>query len=162
MAAVQRLKWFREKDRYAAYPVGAEHPRRCVFIWPNVGRKGSWAWTAVWDGWFSATGISEGKQEAADAATQAWWELVATPIPRDVENEIAVLVARAPVMPPPNSLLSEDREYLVTLNRALATLYAAELRNDRLPQPIKNLMENLSAELYRRRVQAEPAEQHHP
>jgi hypothetical protein len=83
---------------------------------------------------------------------------VAAPIPRDVEGEIAVLIARAPVMPPPNNLFSEDRDYLARLHRALALLYAAELRSEQLPAPIKNLMENLSAELYRRRLNPEVAE----
>lgn len=98
------------------------------------------------------SGVAESKQAAADAATEAWWSLVMAPIPRDVEHEITVLVARAPVMPPPNSLLNEERDYLVRLNRALALLYAAELRSEQLPPPIKNLMETLSSELYRRRI----------
>ena len=158
MAATPRLKWIREKDRFAAYPVGHDKPRRAAFIWPNTARTGSWAWTTIWDGWFAESGTGETKQEAADAATGAWWRLVATDIPRDVETEVAVLVARALVMPPPNSLFSEDRDYLVKLNRALAALYAADLRGERLPPPIKNLMENLSAELYRRRINTEIAE----
>lgn len=141
----QRLKWIKEKERFAAYPVGFDQPRRYASLWPNTGRTGSLAWNVI-------TGISESKQEAADAATEAWWRLVVTPIPRDVEHEIAVLVARAPVMPPPNNLFSEERSYLVQLNRALALLYAAELHSQQLPPPIKNLMETLSAELYRRRI----------
>ena len=144
----------REGYRFSAYPVGFDQPRRFASIWPNVGRSHTWAWNAGWEGWFTASGVGESKQEAADAATEAWWRLVVTPIPRDVEGEIAVLAARAPVMPPPNSLLTEDRDYLVRLNRALAQLYAAELRNGLLPRRIKNLMEALSAELCRRRVRA--------
>lgn len=158
MRVLQRLKWIREKDRFAAYPVGHDMSRRGAFIAPNTGRTGSWTWTAIWDGWFAESGIGETKQEAADAATEAWWRLVGTDIPRDVETEVAVLVARAPVMPPPNSLFAEDRDYLVRLSRALASLYAAELKAERLPPAIKNLMENLSAELYRRRINAEVAE----
>ncbi|WP_316358961.1 hypothetical protein [Devosia sp.] len=152
MAVVQRLKWFKEQQRFAAYPVGFGPHHGCAAVWPNIGRYGSWAWSVIWDGWFGEDGIAESKQEAADAATAAWWKLVATPIPRDVESEIAVLIARAPVMPPPNHLLTEDRDYLVRLNRALALQYADELRSGQLPGPIKNLMESLSAELYRRRV----------
>lgn len=57
-------------------------------------------------------------------------------------------------MPPPNHLLTEDRDYLVRLNRALALQYADELRSDQLSPPIKNLMESLSAELFRRRLNA--------
>lgn len=155
MQVLHRLKWIREKDRFAAYPVGFDQPRRFASIWPNTGRSQTWAWNAIWEGWFGASGIGESKQEAADGATEAWWRLVMTPIPRDVEGEIAVLIARAPVMPPPNSLLTEDRDYLVRLNRSLALLYAVELRSDQLPPPIRNLMESLSAELYRRRVAAE-------
>ena len=158
MPVLQRLKWTKQQDRFAAYPVGFDQARRFVSIWPNPGRSNTWAWNAIWDGWFAESGVGESKQEAADAATEAWWRLVATPIPRDVEGEIAVLIARAPVMPPPNSLFSEDRDYLVRLNRALASLYAAELRSEQLPAPIKSLMENLSAELYRRRLNPEVAE----
>lgn len=149
---LQRLKWVKEKDRFAAYPLGLDLRLRYASIWPNTGRTGSWAWNAIWDGWFSSSGVAESKQAAADAATEAWWSLVMAPIPRDVEHEITVLVARAPVMPPPNSLLNEERDYLVRLNRALALLYAAELRSEQLPPPIKNLMETLSSELYRRRI----------
>ena len=56
---------------------------------------------------------------------------------------------------PPNSLLIEERDYLVQLNRSLALLYSAELRSGHLPAAIKNLMESLSAGLCRRRTDAE-------
>lgn len=154
MATIQRLKWVKEKQRFAAYPVGVGPHYGCAALWPNIAQHGTWAWSVTWDRWFNETGIGGGKQDAADAATAAWWKLVATPIPRDVESEIAVLIARAPVMPPPNHLLTEDRDYLVRLNRALALQYADELRSQQLPPPIKHLMESLSAELYRRRVDA--------
>lgn len=68
-----------------------------------------------------------------------------------------MLIARALVMPRPNSC-SEDRDYFMRLNRALASTYTAELRSELLPAPIKNLMQNLSHELYRRRLNPEVAE----
>jgi len=126
-----------------------------VEICPNIGRSGSWSWKAIWSGWFKESSTCDSKQGAADAATEAWWRLVQTDIPRDTETEIAVIAARVLVMPPPNHLYVESAGFLRSLMRTLRLQYEAELRADTLPRPVADLMENLSAELYRRRLAGE-------
>lgn len=146
-----RLKWRKEQNRFSAYPVGLEHPERCAFVQPNVGRHDSWLWAVSWPGWFSNNGFGNSKQEAADAATDAWWAAVATPIPRDVDLEIDILLARVLVVPPPNHLYGETSDFLRKLMHSLRRQYEAEMRAETTPRQVADLMANLSAELFRRR-----------
>jgi hypothetical protein len=112
MNAPARLKWQREKDRFAAYPVGSIHTDRLAWIAPNIAQCGSWNWGVKWAGWFSFGDVAGSKQSAADQATEAWWRLVQTEIPRDVDLEACMIVARAMVRPVPNSLWAEDTAFL--------------------------------------------------
>ncbi|MGB3338351.1 MAG: hypothetical protein WBA73_14345 [Devosia sp.] len=115
-------------------------------------RSESWHWSVQWEGWFTAAGSASGKQEAADRATAAWWQHIANPLPRNVELEIDMIIARILVMPPPNSLMGESAPYLRQMQRSLTLLYERELKAETLPPQVKNLMANLSAELYARRL----------
>ena len=137
-----------------AYPTGRAHPERAAVIqWRQhlpVDRQ--WFWVVTWPKWFNQNGQAADKQAAADAATEAWWSHVATPIPRDVETEIDVLVARVLVVPPPNYLFSEDSEFLRKLINALRLQFEAQMRSGETPTVVEDLLANLSAELYRRRV----------
>lgn len=155
MQVPARLNWHKSENGFRAYPVGALQPHRFAEIGPNIGRHGSWSWTVMWDGWFNQDGTCQGKQEAADAATEAWWRLVQTDIPRDTETEIAVIAARVLVMPPPNSLYSESADFLRALMQTLRMQYEADMRAERVPRPVSDLMGNLSAELFRRRLNGE-------
>ncbi|WP_172125295.1 hypothetical protein [Devosia sp. 919] len=105
-----------------------------------------------WPKWFEQNGQAADKQAAADAATEAWWAHVATPIPRDVGTEIDVLVARVLVVPPPNYLFSEDSEFLRKLINALRLQFEAQMWAGETPRVVEDLLKSLSAELYRRRV----------
>jgi len=162
MLVSARLKWRKEQTRFTAYPVGLDHPERCAFVHPNVGRFGSWIWGIGWPGWFSNNGFGNSKQEAADAATDAWWVAVATPLPRDVDLEIDVLIARVLVVPPPNHLYGESAEFLRKLMQGLRRQYEAEMRAETTPRQVADLMGNLSAELFRRRQagQSEPKDEY--
>lgn len=109
---VPRLKWFREenKSRFVAYPMGALRTDRfaeVVFAGNmSVGNEigvPRWRWSVRWPGWFDIGAPANGKQDAADMATRAWWESVVTPPPRDVDGEIDMIVARILVMPPPTA-----------------------------------------------------------
>ena len=111
-----------------------------------------WFWVVAWPKWFEQNGQEADKQAAADEATKAWWTHVATPIPRDVETEIDVLVARVLVVPPTNYLFSEDSEFLRKLINALRLQFEGQMRVGETPRVVEDLLANLSAELYRRRA----------
>ena len=121
---------------------------------PNIGRIDSWAWAVHWPGWFDQRNYVQGRQEAADAATNAWWACVATEVPRDIEAEVLLIAARVLVRPPPNSLYDEDSAFLKRLMDTVRLQYAEELKNGALPLQVKDLMTNLSQELFRRRTRA--------
>jgi hypothetical protein len=105
-----------------------------------------------WEGWFAYNGHAPSKQAAADKATEEWWKAVQSDLPRDVDLKVAMIVARAPVRPLPNSLLGEDAEFLRKVNWHLNDLYGAALKRDQAPGSVKELMARLSEELYRRRL----------
>lgn len=126
---------------------------------PNVAKYGSWLWNASWPGWFVEAGHCESKQEAADAATEAWWRLVNTEIPRNVDFEVAMIVARLLVRPVPNSVFGEEPEFLRKVLWNIQNVYADEIKRGMLPPPVKNLMEQVSAEISRRRATGEIPEE---
>lgn len=158
-----RLKWRKEKDRYAAYPTATEPQDRYAAIWlynsgtdpqtQNGARFESWYWKIVWSGWFSRSGTAESKQIAADRATSAWWECVNSEPPRDVQTEVAMIVARALIRPIPNSLFGEDPDFLRSVLWHLHAVYADEIKQG--VGAVKNLSEQVSAELFRRRQSGE-------
>ena len=156
-----RLKWFRDnsKNRFVAYPMGSLHMDRFAEVVSagklSVGNEVGvprWHWSVSWPGWFDMSAAANDKQHAADMATKAWWDSVVQPPLRDVDGEIDMIIARILVMPPPNSLMGESSTYLRQMQRSVAHLYERELKAETLPRPVKNLMENLSAELYARRL----------
>ncbi|GEM_PF-1106722 len=159
MAVPARLKWRREGRGFKAYPMGFHQPERCAqvelmgthTIADTVGVK-MWRWSVTWPGWFDRGGSTGSKQDSADRATQAWWEGVASPIPRDVKTEIAIIAARVLVLPVPNSIYGEDAPFLRSLLQTLRLQYDEEMQRNQLPAPVKNLMSQLSEELYRRRL----------
>jgi hypothetical protein len=133
-----RLKWRREEGRFAAYPTATEPKERFAEIrLYNTGYNTNvtpahpiehWTWRVVWEGWFVEHGFADSKQAAADRATAAWWRNVQTELPRDVSLEAAMIRARALVRPPPNSLFSEDAEYLQKVLWHLHQVHGAEIR----------------------------------
>lgn len=163
MDGLARLKWRKEKERFAAYPTATDHQERFAEIrLYNSGYNTTtiphgpvehWLWRVRWDGWFVEHGFAESKQSAADKATEAWWAYIETDPPRDVDMEVAMIVARATVRPIPNSLFSEDAEFLRKVSWHLHEVYRAEIAAE-VPM-LKNLSEQLSAELFRRREAGE-------
>lgn len=127
-------------------------PQARAILCQGLERAASWSWLGEWSGWFADSATCESKQDAADAATEAWWKWVQTDIPRDTDTEIAVIAARVLVMPPPNHLNTESAAYLRKLIGTLRIQCEAELRADSVPRPAADLIANLSAELYRRRL----------
>lgn len=158
-----RLKWRKEKDRYAAYPTATDREERFAEVRlystgynTNIephGRTEHWLWRVRWEGWFSDHGFWNDKQGAADKATEAWWKWVQTEPPRDVDMEVAMIVARALILPAPNSLFAEDAEFLQKVTWHLHEVYRAEISAGH-PR-LANLSEQLSAELFRRREAGE-------
>ena len=71
-----------------------------------------------------------------------------------METAIDVLVARVLVVPPPNYLFSEETEFLRKLINALRLQFEGQMREGETPRVVEDLLANLSAELYRRRVSA--------
>lgn len=106
-----------------------------------------------WEGWFVEHGYWDSKQGAVDKATEAWWRCVQSEIPRDVDMEVAMIVARALVMPIPNSLFSEDAKFLQKITWHLHEVFRAEIAAGH--PKLANLSEQLSAELFRRREAGE-------
>lgn len=162
---VPRLKWRQGGRGYIAYPVGDwhdSHGQRCAEVWLlmsgiNTDRVPhqkfeSWSWAVRWQGWFAHHGFADSKQGAADRATEAWWKAVQTELPRNVELEVAMIVARAPVRPLPNSLLGEDDDFLRKVNWHLNDVYGSALKRDDAPGAVKELMSRLSEELYSRQL----------
>lgn len=145
-----RLKWKKEGDRYAAYPLGDILPDRLAWIAPHIGAYNSWKWVVNWEGWFTESGIASGKQEAADKATEAWWSLVQTDVPRDVDFEATSLVARVLVRPMPNSLLADEAEIVQSVLWHLRNVYREEIASGTAPAAVLNLAEQLAAEVERR------------
>lgn len=158
-----RLKWRKEEGRFAAYPTATEHKARFAEVrLYNTGYDSTtspprpveyWAWLVRWDGWFVEHGFAHSKQAAADSATEAWWRNIETELPRDESLEAAMIVARALVRPPPNSLFNEDAEYLQKVAWHLRQVHGAEIRAG-VPI-VKNLDEQLAAEIARRREMGE-------
>ncbi|KRA44716.1 hypothetical protein [Devosia sp. Root635] len=142
--------------------------KRYVEIWLQVsGLRGhpphdyyeNWNWLVSWEGWFSEHGVAEGKQAAADKATEKWWTWVQTELPRNLELEVAMIVARTPVRPLPNSLLGEDTEFLRKVQWWLNEVYKTASKPDEAPRPATDLMARLSEELHRRRLTEPQPEQ---
>ena len=154
MQVPARLRWTVEQGRFAAYPIGSDRRDRLAIVQHQAHRPTGlqWFWAVRWPGWFADDGVAADKQEAADRATEAWWRLIVTPQPRDVDAELDVIVARILVMPLPNSLLMESTDYLQRLNQMLARNYAAEMKAETTPPAVRNVLASLSAELYRRRI----------
>lgn len=160
-----RLKWQRMVDGFEAYPIGRHVPGRGARIWKSGSGFNTdlmphrayenWAWSVSWEGWFSSSGFAESKQDAADRATEAWWASVDTEVPRDVDLEVAVIAARVPVRPIPNSLLSEDAKFLQSVMWHLNTVHGADLAQGKAPVAVKEAVERLSEELFRRRQAGE-------
>lgn len=175
MDAPARLKWRKEQEQFAAYPTATDRVERHAIIrlmyretdtsvQPHRQWE-SWFWRVRWGGWFVETGYGSSKQEAADRATEAWWRNVQTDIPRNVDLEAAMIVARALVQPPPNSLFAEDAEYLRKVHWHLRQVYGQEIAAG-MPA-LANLNEQLTAELARRREageykEPEPYKPSHP
>ena len=158
-----RLKWKKIDKRFVAYPTATDHEERYAEITlqhtgynTNIEPHGPtehWLWRVRWDGWFVDHGFSDSKQSAADRATEAWWKWVQTEIPRDVDMEVAIIVARAMVRPIPNSLFSESADFLRSVTWHLHQTYREEIAAG--TPALKNLSEQLSAELFRRREAGE-------
>lgn len=156
-----RLKWIKESDRFVAYPVGTTAKGRFASITLqkrslNTDRtphavEEIWRWVVFWDGWFSSAGTNDTKQAAADRATEEWWKLVQTEIPRNVDLEASMVVARVLVSPIPNSLLAEDTGFLHKVMQHLTDLYRTEIARSDLPGQVEVLMARLSEELLARR-----------
>lgn len=165
MDALPRLKWHKGGRGFRAYPAGHHADQRYAEIWLQVSGWNTdatphyyfenWNWLVKWEGWFSQHDIAAGKQAAADKATERWWAAVQTEVPRNVDLEIAMLVARAPVQPIPNSLLGEESEFLRKVMWHLEDVYQVNTKPEGAPAQLKDLVGRLSEELYRRRL-AEP------
>ncbi|WIY54174.1 hypothetical protein O9Z70_06535 [Devosia sp. YIM 151766] len=162
MQVPARLKWRRDGRGFKAYPMGAHCTDRYAQIeltgTHGVGDKTGipwWRWYVVWPGWFKKEGSTNSKQDSADAATKAWWECVASPVPRDIETEVLIIAAKVLVAPVPNSIYGEDAVFLRALMKTLAMQFDEEMRQGSVPGPAKNLMSQLSEELYRRRLEGE-------
>lgn len=145
-----RLKWRKEPERYAAYPVGDILTDRVVWIAPHKPVYRAWKWVASWEGWFSASDMAGDKQEAADMATAAWFRMIQTEVPRDVDFEATTLVARVLVRPMPNSLLSDEPEFIQSVLWHLRNVYRPELEAGSAPSVVVNWVEQLEAEIERR------------
>ncbi len=156
MTVPARLKWVKEKDRFAAYPTATDRQERFAAVWllhDSYYGWQTWHWVAEWSGWFSEAGTATSKQEAADLATEAWWRSVQTEIPRNLDLEAAMIVARASVSPVPNSVFAEDPEFLRTILWHLHSVYKDEIAGR--VQPVRNLYDQISNELFRRRETGE-------
>jgi hypothetical protein len=152
----ERLPWRRHPtgDGFIAYPEGEDHPGRCAIIRhaPEGALAPAWIWYVSWPKWFKVSQRAATRQDAADAATLAWWTLKQTPVPRDVEGEIAGIVAHLLTRPPPSDLLREDSAYLTSLMNSMRLRWSEELRTETLPPQVAELIAKLSAELFRRRT----------
>lgn len=144
-----RLRWQKAELGFAAFPVGPAPAGQRRFAAIDLYQTGvdmeCWRWRVVWDGWFCKAGMAESKQAAADKATEMWWEMVSTEVPRDVDLEAAIIAARALIQPPPNSLFGEDNDFLRKVEFHLR--YAPD---PSLPQ-IASLLGQLNEEMDRRR-----------
>lgn len=137
MDVLARLKWQKAQNRFVAYPVGNLVAGRCAVVFCaksslNTDRnpfvvEESWHWSVHWDGWFSDSGYKDTKQGAADMATKRWWQMVQTDLPRNVDLEVYMIVARVLVCPMPNSLLGEDMAFLEKVIWHLKNVYEREI-----------------------------------
>ncbi len=147
MSVPARFKWLKEEDRFAAYPVGSIMSDRLVWIAPYHPVYQSWKWVASWEGWFTDSGIAAGKQEAADRATEAWWKMVQTEVPRDVDFDATRIVAQVLVRPIPNSLFSEDGAFLQTVLWHLKNVFREDIAAGVCPVRVVDLVEQLQGEI---------------
>ncbi|MBJ3784018.1 hypothetical protein [Devosia sediminis] len=133
-----------------AYPVGEVFEGCLAWIAPYTPVYNSWKWVVSWDGWFGHSGVAESKQAAADAATNAWWRLVQTDVPRDVDFDATRIVAQILVRPMPNSLFGEDGPFLQSLHWHLTRIFHEELAAGTAPAVVLDLARMLGSEIERR------------
>jgi len=167
MGELQRLKWRKEVDRFVAYPTATDHEQRYAEIRLHstgyntdvlpYGPTQHWLWRVRWDGWFAEHGFWPDKQGAADKATDAWWRCVQTEPPRNIDLEAAMVVARPPVQPVPNSLFAEDAEFLRKVMWHLHRAYGEEIAAEH--PVLSNLYRQISSEFARRRESGEIPDQ---
>jgi hypothetical protein len=150
-----RLKWRKESDRFAAYPLSINLPDRVAWIAPYTPVYQSWKWVVSWEGWFTHSGTACGKQEAADRATEAWWRLVQTEVPRDVDFDATRIVAQIVVRPIPNSLFAEDGAFLQKVQWHLRNVFRDELAQGNAPPAVADLDGMLEREIERRHEDGE-------
>lgn len=162
MEAPARLKWFKADPGFKAYPIGPMNSECFAEIdlyHKSVGGdaqalivREDWRWRVHWKGWFNRAGFAYSKQSAADMATENWWEMIQTEVPRDVDLEAAMIVARVLVRPPPNSLFDEDNDFLTKVRWQMRNAYGSALDAKTALLQVTNLMEQIDDELDRRRA----------
>ena len=81
--------------------------------------------------------------------------MVQTDIPRNVDLEAAMIVARVLVRPMPHNLLGEETAFLQKVMTNLTQVYGLELRQGNPPGQVEAMTSRLSEELYRRRLDGE-------
>lgn len=145
-----RLKWRKEQDRFAAYPLGSILPDRVAWIATNPSSLARWKWVVSWEGWFTQSGFASDKQHAADQATEAWWRLVQTEVPRDIDFDATRIVAQVLVRPLPNSLFAEDGAFLQKVLWHLKNVFQEEIAAANVPVVVTDLVAQLEGEIERR------------
>jgi hypothetical protein len=164
--ATGRLPWRRNGTGFVAYPDGDWHQDRYAALRAvtHPGGSGGWGYVVCWGG-HQTSGFAATLQDASDAANRAWPEVIAAaaePSALAVEEArmLAILDdAERGVSIDPGRLRLEtaDTRTLVTLIAACRNKWEAGFKARRAAETIEPIMNAVSAELFRRRVEEERA-----
>jgi hypothetical protein len=151
-----RLPWTRRESGtgFVAYPdITCPEARAQVQFNATLPIGRQWQWSVQWPDRFRQNGQASDKQAAADEATAAWHKLAATTAaPRNVRADIEALLEAIESAPPPAALWEEDSDYLRKVLWHIKERWGEEIRHERTPAPVSELMTRISEILYRRRT----------
>lgn len=158
---LRRLPWQKDPERggFVAFPNGRRNPGQVVAIRfaherPTDAR--CWVWSVQWDGIWSRQGQAANKQEAANLATIAWAECMAT-VEAGIAAEAALDARLAAIDdgradPLSIGVAEASSEQLIAINWKLRRRLEADMKAGTLSQGSAELLKSISAELFRRRT----------
>jgi hypothetical protein len=149
---MERLPWVKTaENEYIAHPEGDE-TKPLVRVWLDINRpaESQWRWTVDYPGWFSSSGHAGNPKEASGDATNSWYTLKQTPVPRDIEADLAAAVLSIEAGSLPD--LSDDSEFLRRLINVLRIKHLPGQNPPPPPEPIRKAFAALSDEMFRRRT----------
>jgi hypothetical protein len=154
----RRLPWQRSPyaSGFIAYPDGNKTHHASISYEPTSSAS-PWRWSVHWPNRFSRESRCPSKQQAADEATRWWWHLVETAPPerepeRNPHEIIDEMLSAVLTKPIDFDLSARSTEWLQMMNSHIARRWEQDIRLERTPEPIAQLMRQSSEILFQRRA----------